>query len=168
MTIKNRDTFDKTGDQLGFDETTNYIAPVLARLVPNAVAKRAVTVNVTTDRETYAPGEPIKIQIEFKNRLPVPVKVPTPRNRRWGWKVDEYLEASDEKRHVRETSSTFEFRARERKSIVLNWDGRIHRQQNHGPDKFEPIEQGTHRITAFVATRDDDSSPSAETTIQIT
>jgi hypothetical protein len=168
MTNKNGGTFEETGEQLGFDETKNYSAPVLAKLVPNTVAKRVIGVSVTTDRETYTLGEPITIQIKFKNRLPVPVKVPTPRNRRWGWKADEYLEATNEKRYVRKTPSTFDFRARERKTIVRSWDGRIHRPQKHGPDRFEPVERGDHSITAFLATGDDDSCPSAETTIRIT
>lgn len=165
--MTNRDTFTETGKQLGFDETTNYISPVLAKLVPNAVARRAVAVSVTTDREQYDRGEPISIRIEFKNRLPVPVKVPTPRNRRWGWTVDGYLEASDEKRYVREMPSTFEFRARERKTMTHTWDGRIHRAHDRGPDRYEFLDRGEHRITAFVATDDGDGRPSAETTITI-
>lgn len=152
-------------DRTGFDGTTNYLTVALAKLVPRWVARRAVSVRVWTDRDEYEAGEPIEITVEFRNRLLVPVEVPTPRRRRWGWTVDGLLEATDERRYVRGDPATFAFRAGERKRITTTWNGRIRRAAEDGMDRSEPAGRGDHTITAFLATRTDDP-PTDETTVR--
>ncbi|QLG61478.1 hypothetical protein HUG12_06905 [Halorarum salinum] len=152
-------------DRTGFDDTTNYLTLALAKLVPRSVARRAVSVAVWTDRDEYEPGEPVEITVEFHNRLPVPVEVPTPRRRRWGWTVDGLLEATDERRYVRGEPATFAFRAGERKRVTTAWNGRVRRSSDDDMDRSEPAGAGEHTITAFLATRTDDP-PADETTVR--
>lgn len=158
---------DDSEDPHGFDLTENYLEPVLSKFVPNRYRKRAISVDVTTDRDRYEHGEPVEITFEFRNRLPLPTKVPTPGNRRWGWMVDDVLEATVEKRRVTEQPSTYDFRARETKTVIRRWNGRIRNVRDHGSDTYTLPERGEHTITAFVATGDPDTRPTAETTIEL-
>ncbi|MFW5919098.1 MAG: hypothetical protein ACOCSF_02750 [Halanaeroarchaeum sp.] len=136
-------------DRTGLDDATNHLTAVLGRFVPQWVARRAIAVTISTDRNRYAPGDPVEISIEFFNRLPIPVQIHTPRQRLWGWSVDGHLEGSDERRYLSRTSATLEFRGRERKRVHKTWNGMIHRSGDL--DRWEPLEAGTHEITAFVA-----------------
>lgn len=155
-------------DPAGFDEITNYVDLALGKFVPNWLARRAVDVSVSTDRERYERGEPVDIVIEFHNRLPLPVRVPTPGPRLWGWTVDGVLEATDERRHVARTPAVFEFRGGERKRIVRRWNGHFRRAEGaDGLDVSEPMDPGEHEITAFLATGAPGSRPEASTTITV-
>jgi hypothetical protein len=160
-------TTDDIGDPHGFDLTDNYLEPVLSKFVPNRFRKRAIAVDVTTDRERYERGDPVEMTVEFRNRLPLPTRVPTPGNRRWGWMVDDILEATIEKRRVTKDPSTYDFRAREKKTVIRTWNGRIRRVCDDGSRKHTLPDPGEHTITAFVATGDPDTRPTAETTIEL-
>lgn len=163
-----RKRYDGTdADRLGFDETKNYLTDAVAKVVPNALARRAVAVRVSTDRTAYEVGEPVTIHVEFKNRLPVPVRVPTPRQRRWGWEVDGMLEATEERRYVSETPGTFQFRAGERKRFSVEWNGHFRRSEDDGMDVSRPASRGDHRITAYLAITVDGSRPEDSTTVRI-
>lgn len=137
----------------------------LERLVPAAVARRAIDVAVETDRAVYARGDPVEISVTFRNRLPLPVDVPTPRQRPWGWRVDGELEATDERRYVRDRPSSVSFRAGERKRATVTWNGRLERTG----DRHESVvpEAGEYEIEAFVATRGDRYRPSDSTVIEL-
>lgn len=152
-------------DRTGFDETTNHLTAVLGRLVPQSVARWAIAVEVSTDRETYTAGEPVAIDIEFRNRLPVPVTITTPRARLWGWAVDGTLEANEEARYLRPEENTLSFRGRERKRLTRRWGGTIRRTGS--PDTWEPLAPGTHEISAFIAV-DGRPRPEDRTTIEVT
>lgn len=141
------------------------VASLLSSLVPTPLARRAIAVSVGTDREVYDRGDPVEITVEFKNRLPVAVDVPTPRQRRWGWSVDGELEATDERRYVRSKASTFAFRGGERKRVSVTWSGRFERTD--GRHEFVLPEPGPHEIRAFVATGKNDFQPCDVTTIRI-
>ncbi|WP_049899051.1 hypothetical protein [Natrinema sp. J7-1] len=143
------------------------IVTILTVLLPSVIARRAIAVSVTTDRDVYERDESVEITVEFKNRLPIPVELPTPRQRRWGWTVNGYLEASDARLYTRKQPATFDFRGGERKQLSVTWNGRIERVQ--GTDRHESVvpEPGTHEIRAFAATREDDGRPSDSTTITI-
>lgn len=162
MVTERRDT---EADRTGFDETKNYFSDALAKVVPERFARRAVGVAVATDKETYRRGEPVEITVEFDNRLPVPVEVPTPGQRRWGWTVDGLLEASEEKRYVRDRPLTFPFRAGETKTVTTTWNGRIRRTNGAGLDRSELPERGTYTIEAFLAV--DGERPTDSTRIRI-
>jgi len=147
-------------DRFGFTESR--LTSALRKFVPQPLARRAVGVRVRTDKRRYRPGESVEIDIEFRNRLPVPVVVATPSHRLWGWTVDGLLEASDEPRYVPDASGAFRFRARERKRIRRTWDGRFDRRDDRSREALSP---GAYEIAAFVAT--DERRPRDETTIEI-
>lgn len=168
MAPRSRNGGASNDDRTGLDETANYLALALSKFVPGWLARRAVTVSVTTDRDTYRIGEPVTIVVEFKNRLPLPVSVPTPESRLWGWTVDGLLEATDERRYTTETPSSFEFRGGERKRVVHEWNGRLRRTgSDDAPDVSEPVAPGEHEIRAFLATGSPDDRPEDGVTITV-
>lgn len=154
-------------DRTGFDETRNYLTEAVAKVVPDWLARRAVSVSVRTDKEAYEPDEPVEITVEFDNRLPVPVEVPTPNQRRWGWAVDGVLEATDEKRYVSGDPLTFAFRGGETKTVTATWNGRFRRANGDGLDRSEPAERGDHTVTAFLAVDGGGDRPEDSTRIRI-
>lgn len=151
-------------DRTGLDESRNVLGSLVGRFVPQWLASRAVAVSVSTDRERYEPGEPVDLTVEFRNRLPVPIEVETPRPRLWGWTVDGELEASDEPRFAGEGSGTFPFRPRERKRVHRRWDGRFKRSGD--PTRWEPAGPGAYEVVAFLAL-DGPGRPEDRTTIRI-
>lgn len=156
-------------DEFGFEsDGARYTAAnVLASLVPTALARRAVAVSVETDRDRYERGDPITFTVDFRNRLPLPIEIPTPRQRRWGWTIDGELEATDERRYTRPRPSAFRFRGGERKRLSVTWNGRFERVRNG--DRHESVlpDPGEHEIRAFVATHENRYRPSDSTTIAI-
>ncbi|QRV17125.1 hypothetical protein JMJ58_09755 [Haloterrigena salifodinae] len=158
----------RTADAVGLerDDSRPTVATFLSSLVPAALARRAVAVSIATDREVYTRDEPVDISVDFKNRLPVPVSVPTPRRRRWGWTIDGDLEGSDERRYVPERPSTFRFRGGERKRVQVTWNGRLERTDGDRRESVVP-DPGTYELRAFVATGADRHRPSDETTIRL-
>lgn len=151
-------------DRTGLDDSRNYLGGFLGRFVPQRLARRAVRVRVSTDRDRYAPGEPVEITVEFHNRLPVPIEVETPRLRLWGWTVDGELEASDERRYESDARGTLSFRSRERKRVRKRWDGSFKRSGD--PTRWVPPEPGEHEIAAFLDV-DAPGRPEDRTTIRI-
>lgn len=155
---------DSTSRHAG-DEPPPSVASALSRFVPAAVARRAIVVSVGTDREVYDRGDPVAVTVEFANRLPVGVEVPTPGHRPWGWSVGGELEATDERRYVPDRPSTFSFRAGERKRISFTWSGRFERTGD--PHEFVLPDPGEYELRAFVATHEGTHRPSDATTIEI-
>ncbi|WP_280586517.1 hypothetical protein [Halorubrum sp. Boch-26] len=141
-------------DRTGFDETKDYLSAAVSRFVPRWLARRAVTVDVGTDRAAYDAGDPVKITVRLRNRLPVPVEVVTPTRRPWGWAVDGVLEATDERRYVREESTAVAFRAGETKTATVTWNGRFRRGNADGLDRSEPADRGDHTVSAFLCVAD--------------
>ncbi|WIV65663.1 hypothetical protein [Natrialbaceae archaeon AArc-T1-2] len=155
---------DRRDTTVGNASATGTLTRGLARFVPSSLARRAVSVDVTTDRAVYDRGDPVAVTVTFENRLPVPVDVPTPAARRWGWTVNGNLEASDERRYTRSQPSTFAFRAGERKQVSFVWHGRLERTDDHESVLPDP---GEYEIRAFVATHEGTHRPSDAATIQI-
>lgn len=155
-------------DEFGFDteESRLSVATLLAAFVPDALARRAIAVSIETDREIYARDEPVEVTVDFTNRLPVPVAVPTPRRRRWGWSIDGELEASDERLYVRDRPSAFRFRGGERKQVRFTWHGRLERTAGQRHESVVPG-PGEYELRAFVATGDGHYEPSDSTTIRL-
>ncbi|PCR92024.1 hypothetical protein [Natrinema ejinorense] len=164
-----RSTGGDSRDGLGTepDGSRPSVTDHLATLVPPAVARRAVAVSVGTDRDVYERDDPVEITVEFKNRLPIPVELPTPGQRRWGWTVDGELEASDERRYTREQPATFDFRGGERKRVSVTWNGRLERVRHGNRRESVLPEPGEYEIRAFVATQGTDGSPGDSTTITL-
>lgn len=149
------------------DDSRYTTANVLAALVPTALARRLLRVSVETDRRVYDRDDPVEITVEFKNPLPVPIDIPTPEQRRWGWTIDGLLEASDETRYTRSRPSSFSFAGGERKRTSFTWNGRFERHR--GDDYRESVvpEPGEYEIRVFVATHEDAFRPSDAITVTI-
>jgi len=128
----------------------NILTRGLGGLIPRSVAKRAVSISVKTDCKQYESGEPVKITIQIRNRIPFPIEVVTSGRRIWGWRVDGLLEASDEKLHEASEPRSFSMQARESRTLQREWDGRFKRDGT--PTRWEPADRGEHEITAFLAT----------------
>lgn len=138
-------------DVFGFDDPAfGFVSRLVGPLVPQWLSRRALAVGVDTDREEYPVGEPIELTITMKNRLPVPVELATDRRRVWGWTVDGFLEASDERYYAPEARNSIELRAGEARTLERTWDGRFKRVGS--PTRWVEPEPGTHEIGAFVAT----------------
>ncbi|MFC5972300.1 hypothetical protein ACFPYI_13245 [Halomarina salina] len=140
---------DTTRDSQGFDESRNVVTDVLGKFVPQWLARRAISVRVETDRETYRVGDPVEVTVTLRNGLPLPVTIATPRPRLWGWSVDGDLEASDEQVYTGDAPGTLSFRAGERKVISHTWDGRFKRVGD--PTRWVEPEPGEHEVRAFLA-----------------
>ncbi len=156
-------------DEFGFqtDDSRYTVATFLAALVPTALARRSIAVSIDTDHDVYELGEPVEITIDFKNRFPLPVSIPTPRQRRWGWTFDGELEASDERRYTRSRPSEFRFGGGERKQVTFTWNGRLERTTDRGMDESIVPDPGEYELRAFVATEDGVYQPSDATTIRL-
>ncbi|ELY46337.1 hypothetical protein [Natronorubrum sulfidifaciens] len=155
-------------DEFGLEsEDSRYtVTTFLSALVPTALARRAIAISLETEQAVYEPDESVEFTVEFTNRLPVPVAVPTPRQRRWGWTVDGDLEASDERRFTRDRPSTFRFGGGERKRVTVTWNGRLERVEEGVHESVVP-EPGEYEIRAFIATRETRHQPSDAATIRI-
>lgn len=164
-----RDAGTDADDEFGLetDDSRYTVATFLSALVPAVLARRAVTVSLETDRDVYEPDESVGITVEFANRLPVPVAVPTPRQRRWGWTVDGDLEASNERRFTRARPSTFRFGGGERKRITVTWNGRLERAGRGEMRESIVPDPGEYELQAFIATHETRHQPSDSTTIRI-
>jgi hypothetical protein len=145
-------------DRYGFDETRYVIADAVGKFVPQFLARRALVVDVTTDKDRYRLGEPVELTVTITNRLPVPVSVATPGRRLWGWTVDGQLEASDERRYEGDSPGSLVFRAGEKKVLSHEWSGRFKRVGRR--TTWETPERGTHEVGAFVALGEDRPSDS--------
>ncbi|GAA0549648.1 hypothetical protein ABNG02_07875 [Halorubrum ejinorense] len=159
---------DGSADRTGFDETRNYLSDALGRVVPRSVARRAIEVTVSTDAAEYAPDEPVAITVAIRNRLPVPIEVPTTTRRLWGWAVDGVVEATDERRYVPAEASSLSLRAGETKHATATWNGRFRRSGgDDGLDRSVRAERGDHTITVFVPVPDADARHEDATQIRI-
>jgi len=156
---------DDEGSRFGFDQNRSYLSAALGWLVPQWLARRAIAVSVETDRPQYRQGDTVEMTIEFKNRLPVPVEIETPRRRLWGWSVDGELEATDERVYTPGHPGLFSFRPREHKTVHREWAGRFKRTDGDTTRWVTPKPK-EYEIEAFVAV--DGSRPSDSTTIEIT
>lgn len=149
--------------ETSLDRSQTRVGETLGAFIPQRLARRAISATVTTDKRTYSVDEPVRITIEFRNRLPFPVPVETETPRIWGWTVDGRLAASDEKPYLSETSNRLDFRASETRKFTREWSGRFKR--TNGRTRWEPASPGTYTIRSFLGS--EESSIVDETTIRI-
>lgn len=154
-------------DRTGFDETKNYLTDAVARVVPEWLSRRAVTVDVRTDRTEYDVGNPVEITVLIRNRFPVPIEVVTASRRQWGWRVDGVLEANDERRYVRDEPTAVSFRAGETKTATVTWNGHFRRESSDDLDRSVPAQRGEHTISAFLPVTDPQPRHEDSTQIRI-
>ncbi|GAB6879857.1 hypothetical protein JCM17823_21310 [Halorubrum gandharaense] len=149
-------------DPLGEDYDPSVFSRGLDKLVPNALARRAVAIDVETDRAAYAPGDRIEIRVTVTNRLPVPIEVPIAGQRIWGWTVDGFLEGADERTYEPDGSRTLALRAGESRTYEREWNGRV--RHDAARTTYDVLDRGDHEITAFLGT---DPKKTATTTIRV-
>lgn len=120
---------------------------ILDKLVPGAIRRRAITIDVTTPRDVYSPNETIPFHVELRNRMPFGVSVRTPTPLLWTWEINDVPRAayiqlddppSDSRRHA--------FSSDERKRFVKRWPQRFRVSKS----EWERAEPGTHTIRATV------------------
>lgn len=102
----------------------------------------AVTVDVETNKDVYAPDERVHWQATFRNRLPVPVRLVTETPELWRWSIDGIPRASRVPDRVPEHRSTINFSRGERKVHERNWIPRIQVAER----EWEPLEPGEHTL----------------------
>lgn len=117
-------------------------------LLPTFLAKRGLSVSVSTDRDTIAVGEPIEITIEIVNRLPISIAVPIEGKQLWGWTVDGLEAAREEARYSSASRSELKLEGRERRRHVRRWDGTFRRDGD--PARWVDAAPGSYEITAYV------------------
>ena len=117
---------------------------------PVALRTRAIDVTVTTDRDVYRPGQSVAIGIEFRNRLPFPIRLRTDSPERWTWAVDGIRAATRVPRAVPDRSAAFSFARSERKRFSREWTQRIRVSES----EWEPVDPGYYAIAVRI-NRDD-------------
>jgi len=116
-------------------------------VVPTPLRDRSIAVDVETDRETYAPGDPVGIRIVMRNRAPVPIAIRTPTPVRWDWSIDgvrQDARAADVDPPDRREYLTF---ARsETKAFSRTWRQTF----KTGTSEWTDADEGRYEIAAFV------------------
>lgn len=136
-------------DPSGLDEGRNHLAEAVGRFVPQSLARRALSVSVDTARSQFAVGDPVPFTVTIRNRLPVPIRVHTPRRRLWTWYVDGEREASDERLYESDQPGVLVFRGREAKSVRHVWSGRFERTGERR--RWVDPDPGVYELSAAVA-----------------
>lgn len=141
-------------DRYGFDENKNVLTDLVGKLLPGWVARRAVAIDLDVPRTEYERGESVEFTVHIRNRLPVPVVVPTRELRLWGWELDGELEASDEVTYSSGSPGSLALGGGEVKHIPQTWNGRLKRTGAgaNGQTEWVLPERGTHQLSVFVAT----------------
>lgn len=142
----------RNADGLGEEYETSVFSRGFEKLVPAPLARLAATIDVTTDRETYAPGDSVTLNVTIDNRLPVPIDVPIAESRIWGWRVDGLIEATDERTYEPPGSRSLSLRAGETRAIRHVWNGHVKRTTNGRRTVHEPLTRGDHEIEVFLGT----------------
>ncbi|RQG98103.1 hypothetical protein EA473_01400 [Natrarchaeobius chitinivorans] len=130
--------------------------------VPSALRNRAISVSVTTDRDVYALEEPVRLTVEFHNRLPFPIRLRTDSPNVWTWSVDGFAAASCVSRGVPDRPSTFSFARNERKRFRRTWSQRLRISET----EWEGVGPGHYTVSAGVS-REDARGLTDRTTIEI-
>ncbi|QSW98025.1 hypothetical protein [Haloterrigena alkaliphila] len=113
---------------------------------PVALRTRAIDVTVTTDRDVYRPGQSVAIGIEFRNRLPFPIRLRTDSPERWTWAVDGIEAATRVPRAVPDRSAAFSFARSERKRFSREWAQRIRVSES----EWNPVDPGRYTIAVRI------------------
>ncbi|RQG99924.1 hypothetical protein [Natrarchaeobius oligotrophus] len=133
--------------------------------VPVGLRTRAIDVGVSTNRTVYEVGQPVRIEFEFRNRLPFPIAIPTDSPNVWTWAVDDASEADAVSRTVPDRSAAFSFARGERKRFRRTWCQRIRVDD----DEWQPVGPGTYALEVRISREDAHERGLVDrTTIEIT
>ena len=137
------------------------------RLVPHALRRRFVSVDVETPRREFAVGESVPFVITFRNRVPFPVSIATASPLPWVWTVDGDVEGAAADVSLRDPPDEpgrFAFDRGERKRFRRRWDGLFRVSDS----EWIPAEPGKHVIGAAANVADADAKGlRAETTVRL-
>lgn len=135
------------------------------RLLPQGIARRAVSLRLEVPRTEFAQGERVPFAVTMKNRLPVPVTVETRSPVLWDWSVDGHTEASHVlRRDPPERVGRFQFGRGERKRFRKEWSGLFRISER----EWEDAATGEHTIAARINVADAGTVGLAdETTVRI-
>lgn len=117
-------------------------------ILPKGVAKRGLSVSVTTDRDTIRVGDSVEITIVIANRLPVSISVPIDGKQQWGWTIDGHEAARDEPGYRSGGRTELRLEGRERRTHTRRWDGRIKRSGD--PPEWVDADPGRYEIRAYI------------------
>jgi hypothetical protein len=137
----NRDEEDDSGPR-----TVDW-ANASHALVPMALRRRAVSVAVETDRESYPRDEPVRFRARFRNRLPIPVSLPTPTRVPWSWSVDGLEHASRVAVDNGDDDGLFRFARSEHKTFHRRW----HQRFRESDEEWSTASPGDYRLRVWVS-----------------
>lgn len=130
-------------------------------LLPVRLRRWALDVQIETNRDVYAVGEPVDLRVRFRNRLPMPVTLRTESPVRWHWSVDGRIEARDDPPAEPDDPALFEFDRSETKTFTRRWPQRFRTDDR----TWEPAGPGEY--TLAVGVNDGTDSLRAETTVRV-
>lgn len=121
--------------------------------LPTGLRARAIEVSVETDHEVYAPDQPVNFFVEFRNRFPTPISIPTTSPVPWTWDVNGLEQASKVDDDVPERADLFEFSRGERKQFSRRWTQRVRESES----EWSVADPGEYTLTVSInAKRDAD------------
>lgn len=132
--------------------------------LPVWLRDRAVSVDLETDKDEYAPDEAVRWRATFRNRFPFPVRIVTESPELWRWSVDGIARASEVPARVPDRTSVINFSRSERKVVERRWKPQIQVTER----EWEPLESGTHTLSvALNVDRPAERNLASETTFTI-
>ncbi|WP_277555014.1 hypothetical protein [Halobaculum limi] len=132
-------------------------------LFPSSLRARAIAVDVETNKQRYAPDEPVQFRVTFQNRLPMPVSLVTETPMRWTWSIDGLCEASEVYDAPDPERTRFDFHRSERKRFHRSWPQRI----REGDHEWRAAAPGEHTLSVAIGAVDGADRLTAETTFSI-
>jgi hypothetical protein len=131
-------------------------------LLPRSLRRRALVVDVTTDRARYAPDEPIRLRVTVRNRLPLPLRLRTRAPVPWTWSV-EGVDRASKVDALPDDAGTVRFARRETKTFAATWYQRV----RVAPDEWVAVDAGDHTLRARLLVDDPRGRLAASTTVRI-
>ncbi|WP_313694383.1 hypothetical protein [Halorarum halobium] len=156
------DPFVPNGDEGGSGGHVHW-GNVSHALLPRSLRTRSVAVTVETDGAIYAPDEPIRFRVGFRNRLPFPVTLVTASPKHWSWSIDGNPEASLVPDEVPEERARFQFDRAETKLFHRRWDQRVRESDR----EWRAAEPGEHTLAVGIDAVRGADRLRAETTFRI-
>lgn len=141
-------------------------ATALSRLfAPAWLRSRAVSVDVSTPRSSYAVDEPVPFTVTMRNSMPFPITLRTRSPVLWTWSVDGHTEASHVPlRDPPEERGEFRFDRGERKRFDRHWPGSFKIDER----EWEPAEPGEYTLSVGInVTQPVEKGLYSETTVTI-
>jgi hypothetical protein len=115
-------------------------------LVPQRLRCRAVSVSVSTPRDSFARGEPVPFLVELHNTLPFPVSLKTRSPLLWSWSVDGHREAEHTAEEPPGDPGRLTFERGERKRFHRRWTGLF----RVTPTEWEEPAPGEYTLSAAI------------------